>query len=181
MGSTWRKTLACAFAVGGGLAVGTSSASAQGYGTPGSLGGYGATSSFASSGMGGNSPMIIPYSGMFEGFMPGRMGGGSELAFRSRPTMTMGSNRTSFSLSPLSGGMSSMSGGTARGIGTGTRPMATFGSPGGMRLSGGTGLGGGMGRMSGAGRSSVMPPSIGYPFRQPPSLLSPSTSIGMSM
>jgi hypothetical protein len=43
-------------------------------------------------------------------------------------------------------------------------------------------LGGGMQRMSGAGRSGVMPPSIGYPFRQPPSLLAPSTpGMGMSM
>jgi hypothetical protein len=50
-----------------------------------------------------------------------------------------------------------------------------------MGLRGGTGLGG-MRRMPSTGGSSVMPPSIGYPFRQPPSLVAPSTSgNGMSM
>jgi hypothetical protein len=50
-----------------------------------------------------------------------------------------------------------------------------------MGLRSGTGLGG-MLRMPSPGGSSVMPPSIGYPFRQPPSLVSPSTTgTGMSM
>jgi hypothetical protein len=36
--------------------------------------------------------------------------------------------------------------------------------------------------MPGAGRPSVMPPSFGYPFYQPPSLVVPSSSgAGMSM
>jgi hypothetical protein len=130
--------------------------------------------------MGGSGPMIIPYGGMFEGFMPSRMGGGSPFSFRSRPTAAMESARTSFSLSPLSGGMSSMSGGLG-GSRAGTRAMSPLGSRGTMRLGGGTGLGG-MQRMPSVGGTSVMPPSIGYPFRQPPSLVSPSTpGTGMSM
>jgi hypothetical protein len=39
-----------------------------------------------------------------------------------------------------------------------------------------------MRRMSGSRGMGVMPPSFGYPFRQPPSLLSPSAAgAGMSM
>jgi hypothetical protein len=50
-----------------------------------------------------------------------------------------------------------------------------------MGLGGGTGLGG-MQRMPSTGGTGVMPPSIGYPFRQPPSLVSPSSPVmGMSM
>jgi hypothetical protein len=41
---------------------------------------------------------------------------------------------------------------------------------------------GGMRRMPGAGGMGVMPPSIGYPFRQPPSLVGPpAPGMGMSM
>jgi hypothetical protein len=124
--------------------------------------------------------MIIPYAGMFEGFMPSRMGGGSTLSFRSRPTAAMGSSRTSFSLSPLSGGMSAMSGGLG-GTRAGARVMSPLGSRGTMGLGGGTGLGG-MQRMPSVGGTGVMPPSISYPFRQPPSLVSPSApGMGMSM
>jgi hypothetical protein len=47
--------------------------------------------------------------------------------------------------------------------------MRSFGS------RGGTGLGG-MRPMPGPGGTSVMPPNIGYPFRQPPSVVSPSSS-----
>jgi hypothetical protein len=66
-----------------------------------------------------------------------------------------------------------MSGGAADGP-----PMAPVGAVGTM---GRTGLGG-MRRMPGGARSSVMPPSIGYPFRQPPSPVSPSSfGMGMSM
>ena len=120
--------------------------------------------------------MIIPYGGAFAGFMPGRMGGGSALSFRTRPGATMDTGRRTFSLSPLSGGMSGMSGGDGD-----DRLMAPIGSGGTTGLGGGTGLGG-MRRMSGGAGSSVMPPSIGYPFRQPPSLVSPSSGgMGMSM
>ena len=177
MRSTWQKTLACACAVGG-CYFSTSLATAQGYGAVGSLGGYGAASSYISSSMSSGGSMVIPYGGMFEGFMPSRMGGGAALAFRPRSTANMGSSRTSFSLSPMSGGgMSSMSGGMGRGLGSRIRSTATF-----APLGGGAGPGGGMGRMSGMGRPGVMPPRIGYPFREPPSLVSPSTTTtGMTM
>ena len=165
---------------GGSLALGNPACLAQGLGSSGSLGGYGAVSSYASPSMGGSSPMLIPYSGTFEGFMPSRMGGGSALSFRSRPAAAMGSPRTSFSLSPLTGGMSSMSGVPGR-FRAGTRAMSSFGSRGTMGLGVGTGLGG-MRRMPSVGGTSVMPPNIGYPFRQPPNLVAPSTSgTGMSM
>ncbi len=163
--------LVSALAIGSGLALETPSASAQGYG---SLGGYGAVSRYATPGMGQSSPMIIPYGGTFEGFMPSRMGGGSSLSFRSRPSTPMGSARSTFRLSPLLGGMSSMSGGVG-GARAGGRAMSPLGSPGVTRP-------GGMRRMPGAGSIGVMPPSIGYPFRQPPSLVGPpAPGTGMSM
>jgi hypothetical protein len=72
--------------------------------------------------------------------------------------------------------MSGMTGGPA-----GARAMGSFGSGGGTGLGVGSGLGG-MRRMPGVGGPRVMPPSIGYPFRQPPSLVSPSSAgMGMSM
>src|SRR5262249_53227519 len=146
------------------------------YGSPNSLGGFGASLSGAMPGMGDGAPIVIPYGGSFEGFMPGRMGGGSALSFPTRPATPIGTRRGTFSLSPLSGGMSGMSGGTIGG-----KVMAPIGSGGTMSLGSGTGLGA-MRRMPGVGRSNVMPPSIGYPFRQPPSLVSPSSAgMGPSM
>jgi hypothetical protein len=144
-------------------------ADAQFVGGGGSLGGYGASSGFSGAGMGGGGAMVIPYGGMTEGFMPGRLGGGSSLSFRPRPSAGMNASRSSSRLSTTTGGMTSttvgsraMSGGMGRGIGPGSflsKPMG----------SGGAGPG-------------VMPPSIGYPFRQPPSLLSPASGgAGMSM
>lgn len=159
-----------ALVLGGGLDVGSPSASAQGYGGPGSLGGFGGSSAGAMAGMGGASTMIVPYGGSFEGFMPGRMGTGSSPSFRARPGATMGARRGTFGLSPPSGGMSGMSGGILGG-----RSTSPIGSRGGM------GIGGGMRRAPDARGAGVMPPSIGYPFRQPPSLVSPSSGAGMSM
>jgi hypothetical protein len=122
-------------------------------------------------GMGMSGP-VIPYAGKFGGFMPYRMGGGGSLSFQTRGISPIASGRTSFSLSPMSGGMSSMSGG----LGPGSRTFSSFGTQGGM------GLGGGMNPMSGTRGMGVMPPSFGYPFRKPPSFLSPSSSCaGMSM
>lgn len=137
----------------------------------GSLGGYGSASGVAGLGMGGG-PMVIPYGGMTEGFMPGRMGGGSSLSYRPRPTSTMGSTRASSIFSSFPGGMSTM----ARGTGTRSSMSNSVSSP-------GVGLGGGIFRSRpGGGGMGVMPPSIGYPFRQPPSLLgSSSSAAGMSM
>jgi hypothetical protein len=177
--ASWRLWLGI-FLAGRSLAIGNALCWAQDFGSSGSLGGYGAVSNSASPGLGGSSPMIIPYSGTFEGFMPSRMGGGSELSFRSRPTAAMGSPRPSFRLSPRSGGMSSLAGGPA-GVRVGSRSIRPLGFRGGMGLGVGTGLGG-MRRTPSVGGTSVMPPSIGYPFRQPPSLIAPSTSgTAMSM
>lgn len=107
MKSTWRVTRAV-FVFGIATTIGTSAAVAQ---TSASdegraLGGYGGSMTEIGTGMGGPT---IPYAGRFGGFMPYRMGGGS-LSFQSRGNSPMGSGRTSFSLSPISGGMSSMSG-----------------------------------------------------------------------
>lgn len=141
----------------------------QGPAGAGSLGGYGAAPVYSNPGMGGSGgSMIIPYGGMFEGFMPSREGGGNTLAFRSRPSAAMGSARTSFSLSPLSGRM---------GRDLGARSFSPLGASAGMQV------GSGMGRRPAAvGGMGVMPPSFGYPFRQPPSLVPSATpGAGMSM
>jgi hypothetical protein len=177
MRAHFRRFWSGVFVLGSSLAIASSSASAQGYG---SLGGYWAASRYATPNVGDSSPMVIPYGGMFEGFMPSRMGGGSALSFRSRPTEAMGLSRTPFRLSPLLDGVSEMSGGMG-----GSRVGARGMSP--LELRNAAGIGrakgrGGMRPMSGAGGASVMPPSIGYPFRQPPRLVSPSTTgTGMSM
>jgi hypothetical protein len=164
-----RSFFTVALVVGAGMANGASWARAQGFG---SLGGYGAASTYANPAMAGSGPVIIPYGGMFEGFMPSRMGGGSALSFRPRANASMTSVRSSFSLAPMSGGM-------GRGDGGNSRMMPSLEGAG-MGL-GGVGLGG-MPRRPVPGGTSVMPPSIGYPFRQPPSLLSPGSSgAGMSM
>jgi hypothetical protein len=159
-----------AFAIG--QAFGTSSAHAQGL-ARGSLGGYGGEMSNLDSGMGMAAP-IIPYGGKFGGFMPSRMGGSGSLSFQPRGPEAMGSMRTPFTLSPMSGGMSSMGGVMSQGLGV--RSSSFFGSAGAM------GTAGGMGQMPGGSGMGVMPPSFAYPFRQPPSLLAPTgTGMGMSM
>ena len=168
MRASTRGVLACIFLIGGVLGIGTPPARAQGSGPAGSLGGYGGSMTDVGSGMGMSGP-VIPYAGKFGGFMPYRMGGSGSLSFQSRGAPAMGSPRTSFGLSPMSGGM---------GQGMGTLPRF-FPSSG---MSGATGLGGGMNSMSGPRGMGVMPPNFGYPFRQPPSLLSPSSpGAGMSM
>jgi hypothetical protein len=176
MRAVWRTFLATVLLIGSGSAISTSSAWAQSVGSRSSLGGYGATASSSMASMGVGGP-IIPYAGNFGGFMPYRMASGSSLSFSSRGASAMGSTRTPFSLSPMTGGMTSMSGGMGQGSGAPTRAFSSFGRQSGM------GLGGGMRQqMPGAGGVSVMPPNFGYPFYQPPSLLTPSSSGGgMSM
>lgn len=177
MRSTWRTARAALIVVGVAATIVSSKVEAQ---TPltgegRSLGGYGGSMTDAGAGVGGP---VIPYAGKFGGFMPYRMGGSGTLSFQSRGNSPMGSGRTSFSLSPMSGGMSSMSGG----FGSGSRTLSPIGAQGAMGLGGGSGLGGGMNQMSGTRGTGVMPPSFGYPFRQPPSLVSPASSgAGMSM
>jgi hypothetical protein len=137
-----------------------------------SLGGYGATATVPMASMGSSSP-VIPYAGSFGGFMPYRMASGtsSPVSFSARGSSVLESTRTSFRLSPMSSGM---------GMGSGSGPglLAPLGSRGAMGLGGGV-----MSQpMSGGSTSSVMPPNFGYPFYQPPSLISPvSPGAGMSM
>jgi hypothetical protein len=171
-----RALIAATLLTGGGLAIGTPSASAQGLDSGGSLGGYGASMT-TDSRMAGSSGPIIPYGGMSEGFMPYRLGGGSTLAYQSRSSSSMGSTRPSFSLAPVLGGTSfSTTGGMGQTSGSRAGMSVTSGLRGGMRL------GGSMARpLPGQrGMGGVMPPSFAYPIRQPPSLLSASGS-GMSM
>ncbi len=125
-------------------------------------------SSPASMGAGGT---IIPYGGSLSGFMPYRMGGGGTgISFGARNSSVMGSARAPFRLSPISGGMSMSA--AAFGQNAGNRG----GSSGPLSTSGRMGLGGAMNRSMGSGATSVMPPSFGYPFYQPPSLLGSSVS-----
>jgi hypothetical protein len=116
------------------------------------LSGYGG----AETGMGMGGGTVIPYNGSFGGFMPSRMGGSASLSFRPFARTEVEPPRASFRLNPMTGGAPSMSGG---------------GSSSGM---------GGMPPTDGAARMGVMPPSFSYPFRQPPSLLGPS-SVGAGM
>jgi hypothetical protein len=98
--------------------------------------------------------------------MPGRTGGGVTLGFRTRSNGAMGPGRSPFSFSSMPDSME-----TTRGSRTRSMPA----------LGGGMGLGS-MPRPLAPTRMSVMPPSFGYPFRQPPSLLGPSAAgAGMSM
>jgi hypothetical protein len=163
------------------LALGGSSARGQGTGSSGSLGGYGAMAGGSGTlmsggsnvaGMGGST--VIPFGGRFGAGMPSGMGGGGGLSFQPRPSSTMSGTRTSFTIGPMGGGMSEV-----MGQGSGRRPLVlpNLGS------SGVSGLGGGMRRQIPTARGmGVMPPNFGYPFRQPPSLLTPSfSSAGMSM
>ena len=144
-------------------------AEAQGLG----LGGYGAMSGAAPAGMGATAP-IIPYGGSLSGFMPYRMGGGG-LTFGTRNSSAIGSGRSSFRMSSLVGGMPMSTAAFGRGANT---PTAAIGS---LRAPGLMDLGGGMSRSMSRDEKSVMPPSFGYPFYQPPSLLGTSTSfLGMS-
>jgi hypothetical protein len=153
-----------------------SSTKGQFVGSDRSLGGYGATAGRSFSSMGGGSAMVIPYGGMTEGFMPTRMGGGASLSFKARPVETMNPSRTSLSLTTLSGGISASSGGMGRGGSSGfsmTGPLSSRG----MRSGGSSFL-----PATGLGGMGVMPPSLGFPFRQPPSLMSPASGLpGMSM
>jgi hypothetical protein len=168
---TWKPIQAALFAALAWIWA-TPGAHAQSSSSFRSLGGYGATAASPMASMGSSSPMI-PYAGSFGGFMPYRMAAGSSspVTFSARGSSVLESTRTSFRLSPMSSGM-------GMGSGPGTGLLAPLGSRGAMRLGGGV-----MSQpMSGASTSSVMPPNFGYPFYQPPSLISPaSPRAGMSM
>jgi hypothetical protein len=172
MRPAWRMTLACVFSFGVSLISGTRWSRAQG--PIGSLGGYGAMAAAPGSSMG--SGAMAPFGGRFGATMPSRMGGGVSLSFSARPSAMMSGNRPSFTIGPMGGGMSATSG--VMGQGFGRRPFAL--QP--LGPSGEMAPGDGMQPMTGPRGTGVMPPSFGYPFRQPPSLVSPSSAgIGMSM
>lgn len=154
------RNAALAFAMA--VAIGVPSARAQG--PRGSLGGYGQGMGVSGPGMGGGP--VVPYAGRFGGFMPSRMGGGAgDLSFQSRASSSMTAVRPSFRLPSMSTGMAS----SPLGMGRSASPSS---------LLGGSGMGP---SMPGGVGASVMPPRIGYPFRQPPSLLSTSSGMGSSM
>jgi hypothetical protein len=167
--------------IGGCLFSVTSPVQAQGDGAGQSLGGYGAIADEAMSRT--SSGSLIPYAGGFAGFMPYRMAGGGALAFRTRPSSAMGPARMAFGMSALSAGLSPMSGAMGLNRGPGISSSSTMRSPSGV----GTIVGGlGQNPLMRQGMPStigmdVMPPSFGYPFRQPTSVLTPSSGMSMSM
>lgn len=164
MRSSWRQSLACVFVIGGSLAVGALPARAQG--TIGSLGGYGAMVGTSGASMG--SAVVVPFGGEI---VPSQMGGGGSLFFTARSSSMMSRNRPSFTIGPMGSEMPSNSGGM--GLEFGRRPFTLPA----LGLSGG-----GMEPMTGSRGMGVMPPNFGSPFRQPPSLLTPSSAgAGMSM
>jgi len=177
-----RGVLARTILTGCVLALGGSPASAQDPGLGGILGGYGAMAGASGSSMGGGfniveasgvggNVMVPAAGGLGASMSPGMRGSG--LFFQPRSSTGISSARLSFSLDSMGAGMTRMAGGMG-----GRRPFTLQPST----LTGGMGLGGGMRRMPAAGGMGVMPPSISYPFRQPPSLVSPSTfGAGMSM
>ncbi len=113
------------------------------------LGGYGGTMSAP-----GVGPMLIPYGGSSEGFLPDRVGMGAPLRFQSRPSPMISAGRKEFRIS------------SSPGLSLGrSRPMAGF--------DGGSALLGGRGRPQSRAATGVMAPRIGYPFREPPSLVGP--------
>ncbi len=138
-----------------------------------SLGGYGATSPRPMSLMGSGTP-AVPYAGAFGGFMPYRMSnpGLGALSFTPRASAMIDSPRTSFSLAPMSGSMTSGPALRLRGLNS----LESW--PTGRRMNGSS-----MSPLMDTDRSGrVTPPNFGYPFYQPPSFLSPAAGFsGMSM
>lgn len=177
-----RAVLAVAITSAVSLFAGAASAMAQDPGLGGILGGYGAMSADSGSAMGGGFMLVepsamggtvmVPFaSGIGSSMAPG-MERGAGLSFLSRPAQSMVSRRLSFSIDSM-GAMPRMAGGM--GV---RRPFRLSTGT----LSGGMGLGGGVQPMPATSSMGVMPPSFGYPFRQPARLLGPSSSgMGMSM
>ena len=165
MRASLRHVFGIAILFGAGLPLCSPSARAQ---QP-SLGGYGAMSSGSGSAMSGN--VIVPLGGGSAASMgPGMKSAG--LSFRPRPTADMSSPRPTLSMDSM-GGMSRTGGGMG-----GRRSFTLQPST----LTSGASLGGGMRRMPGASGMGVMPPNFSYPFRQPGSLLLPSSAgTGMGM
>jgi hypothetical protein len=169
------------------LAIGTAPARGQmggGMGGAGrSLGGYGAST--ISSYYGGGGGGYLPYNGQAGGFVPYR---GSAIGSMSTqpiprrlPQTPIGGvtmPETPIGGSSLSGGMGGSQG---RGGAMGARPegrtLVPFGYEGGVGMGSGL-VGTPMTRPSGT-RRPTPGPGFGYPFRVPPSLSGPSSSMGM--
>jgi hypothetical protein len=175
------RLLAIAIMAGVGVAVDNPSAQAQAPGSGLSLGGYGAMAGAPGSSLGTSfygidstamGAGLLPYAGRFGTAMPSQMGGLTGLTFRSRPSAMLGRARPLFTMGPM-GGMSAMAGG----MGPAQRPFVLPD----LGVSGGMGLGIPRWPMPRAGGMGVMPPSLGYPFRQPPIPGAPSTGPSMSM
>jgi hypothetical protein len=159
-----RRMLASAFLTVLVLAFGSVGACGQDPGLGVVLGGFGAMAGGSGSSLDMGSSVVVPAAGGSGASVSPSMTGGG-LSFRPRPAAAMETVRRPFVLDSTSG-MSWIGG---------RRPFAM--EPG--TLTGGMGLGG-MPRMPAAGGMGVMPPRIGYPFRQPPSLLTQAGG-GMSM
>lgn len=166
--------------------IATSAAQAQGPGTGGVLGGYGAMAGASASSMGSSfnivdaggmgAGIIVPSGGRGGTIMPASMSGGGAMLFGTRASSMAAYSRTPFTLDVMRGSMGSMS--RVMGRSSGRRAFALSGSG----LTGGIGTTGLRPSMSASPAMGVMPPSFGYPFYQPPSLLLPSsTGMGMSM
>lgn len=134
------------------------------------LGGYGAGSaSMGDSRMGASGSLVIPFAGMYRGFMPSRMAGGSSIRLSSRSVDAPSMPRKALSL-----GGSEMTGGSA---------ISSMGMKGDRVLlpsSFGPRLG--PASMKAGGPSmGVTPPNLGSPFRPPTILSAPAAGPGMSM
>jgi hypothetical protein len=177
-----RRFLVAVIVVGASAAASGGVARAQDPGLGGVLGGYGAmtgtsaasmgggTSIVDPSGMGGN--VVVPVArGSVPAMSPSMRGAG--LSFRSRSSAALYSARPSFTLDSMRRGMPGMAGGMST-----RRPFELQSGT----FTGGMGLGGGMRRGPASKGMGVMPPRIGSPFRQPPSLVTPAgPGAGMSM
>lgn len=139
----------------------------------GSLGGYGAASPYGSPAMGGGggSSLVIPYGGMDQGLMPGRIGDRS-LSLRARPGAGMGAVRPSLNLAPMGAAATSKMRG---------RPVRLPTTPGSFAPIGSIGMGGGMGTRQLPAAPGVMPPNFGSPFRAPTLPIGGSTGGAMTM
>lgn len=129
------------------IVVGASSAQAQGYGTSG---GY------------------LPFGGSSGGFVPFSGGPGGGLGVQ--PRMSQPATRTPLGGTSMAGGMRPVLG-SPRGMLTPLSPLSPrglMGAGGGMIQRSPSGVGG----MGGMAR----PPVGGYPFRQPPSIVTPNAS-----
>lgn len=153
--------------------AGSSRAQAQAQG----LGGFGANPpSMSSGGMGANASLVIPFAGMYRGFMPSRMGGSESIRLSSRAVEMPATPRRPLILAGTGMGDGPTTPGTGMGMQKSDRVLVP--SSFGPRL-GPVPMGTGAGR--GAGSMGVMPPSFGSPFRPPTIFSTAAAGPGMAM